>query len=78
MAQHQILLLADTDTIFDLATTTILDTAYDRAIAELHDRGPDSVREAVARRIVTLASSGERDPNRLCEKALVAVGFLPR
>ena len=75
MAQYEILLLADTDTIFDLATTTILDTAYDRAIAELHDRGPNSVREAVARRIVTLASAGERNPDRVCDKALVAVGF---
>jgi hypothetical protein len=75
MAQHEILLLVDSDTTFDLPTTAILDTAYDRAIAELHDRGPDSVREAVARRIVTLASAGERNPDQLCDKALVAVGF---
>ena len=28
-------------------------------------------------RIVTLVAAGERDPDRLCDKALVAVGFLP-
>ena len=77
MAQHQILPLADLDTQFDPVTTAILDLAFDRAITELHDRGPDSVREAVARRIVTLASAGERDPDRLCDQALVAVGVFP-
>ncbi len=77
MAQHQVLLFVDSDINFDLATTAILDTAYDSAIAELNDRGAESVREAIARRIVTLASTGERDPNRLCDKALVAVGYFP-
>lgn len=75
MARSSILAFVDPDIDFDLTTTTILDKAYDRAIAELRDRGPNSVREAVARRIVTLASAGERDPNRLCDKALVAVGY---
>ena len=75
MAQHQVLPFVDSNTNFDLATTAILAKAYDNAIVELRDRGPDSVREAIARRIVTLASTGERDPNRLCDKALVAVGY---
>lgn len=75
MAQPPIFAFVDPDTDFDLATTAILDTAYDHAIAELRNRGPNSVREAVARRIVTLASAGERDPNRLCDKALLSVGY---
>jgi hypothetical protein len=78
MSYHQVFPFADSDSIFDLATAVILDTAYDRALAELHNRGPDSVRQAIARRIVTLAEAGERDPDRLCDKALVAVGFLPQ
>jgi hypothetical protein len=76
MAQYYPLLMKDPDTTFDLATTAMLETAYDRAIAELHDRGSDSVREAVARRMVALASVGERDLDLLCDKALVAAGFL--
>jgi hypothetical protein len=78
MSLHQVLPFVDSDSTFDLATAVILDTAYDRALAELHNRGPDSVRQAIARRIVTLAEAGERDPDRLCDKALVAVGFLPQ
>jgi hypothetical protein len=77
MTQNQVLAFVDPDISFDLPTTAIVDAAYNRAIAALHDRGPDSVRRAVARRIVVLASSGERDPDRLCDKALVAVGFFP-
>lgn len=75
MARSPIFALVDPDVDFDLTTTAILDTAYDHAIAELRDRGSNSVREAVARRIVNLASAGERNPNRLCDKALVAVGY---
>jgi hypothetical protein len=77
MSQHPILPFVNSDANFDLATIAILDTAYDSAIAQLRDRGPDIIREAIAKRLVTLASTGERDPNRLCDKALVAVGYLP-
>lgn len=76
MVQHS-LPFSGSDLNFDNVTSAILDAAYGRAIAELHDRGPDSVREAIAKRILTLASAGERDPNRLCDKALVAVGYFP-
>jgi hypothetical protein len=77
MVQNQFLPLADSNVNFDQITTAILDAAYGRAITELHDRGPDSVREAIAKRILALASAGERDPNLLCDKALVAVGYFP-
>ena len=75
MVQLQILPLANSDLNFDTVTAAILDTAHGRAITELHDRGPDSVREAIAKRILVLASAGERDPNLLCDKALAAVGY---
>jgi hypothetical protein len=78
MAHHQFLPFVDFDSSLDLAMSAILDSAYGRALAELHNRGPNSVRQAIARRMVTLAAAGERDPNRLCDKALVAVGFLPQ
>jgi hypothetical protein len=49
----------------------ILCTAYDRAKKELHDTGqPEIVRELIAQRILDLAASGERDPDRLCDGAL--------
>ena len=76
MAHHQALPFSEFDLNFDPSTTAILRTAFDRALAELHDRGPDSVRHALAKRMATLASAGERDPNRLCDKALLAVGVL--
>ena len=78
MAHHQALPFVEFDLTFDPPTTAIVRAAYDRALEELHDRGRDSVRHALARRIATLASAGERDPDRLCDKALVAVGFLPQ
>jgi hypothetical protein len=77
MARDHILSLADLDADFDQVTTAVLNVAYGHAITELHDRGPDSVREAIAKRILTLASAGERDPNRLCDEALAAVGYFP-
>ena len=77
MVQHQFLPLAESTLDFDQITAAILDAAYGRAITELHDRGPDSVRQAIAKRILALASAGERDPNLLCDKALVAVGYFP-
>lgn len=78
MVHHHALPFVDLDLNLDPSTAVILRTAYDRALAELHDRGPDSVRHALARRMATLASAGERDPDRLCDKALLAVGVLPQ
>jgi hypothetical protein len=63
------------DANFDPETTAILGAAYDKAIAGLHDRGqPEVVREIIAKRIVALASKGERNPDRLCEAALAGLG----
>ena len=47
MAHHQVLPFVDLDLAFDPCMTAILHTACDRALAELDDRGPDSVRHAL-------------------------------
>jgi hypothetical protein len=45
----------------------------------VHDRGqPFIVREVIAKRIIHAAESGERDPIRLRETALVALAALRR
>jgi hypothetical protein len=61
---------------FDSATLTILGQAYDKALASLlHDAGQTIiVRETIAVRMFDLASKGERDPERLCQAALGALG----
>jgi hypothetical protein len=45
--------------------------AYEAALKEIHDTGqPQTVREIIAGRIITAATTGERDPVRLREAAL--------
>jgi hypothetical protein len=42
----------------------------------LQDWGqPETINEIIAKRIIKLASKGERDPDRLCEQALKSFGF---
>ena len=61
-------------TAFDPETVKALCDAYDRACASLQDNGrPDIVNEVIAERIITLAKQGERDPDELCQGALVAL-----
>ena len=60
---------------FDPETATILGAAYDEALARLLDQ-PDVVRELVAKRLVALATRGERNIHKLCDEALIAEGFL--
>ena len=59
---------------FDPETAAILGAAYE-ALARLLDQ-PDVVRELVAKRVVALATRGERNIRRLCDEALIAEGFL--
>lgn len=50
--------------------------AFDKACETLHDVGqPDIVKEIITRRIVEVAQTGERDPDRLCARALLALGI---
>jgi hypothetical protein len=61
-------------TAFDPETVKALCDAYDRACQSLHDAGqPDVVHEVIAQRIISLAKQGERDPDKLCAGALVAL-----
>jgi hypothetical protein len=62
--------------VFDNATLTLLAEAYDKAIASISDDHgePAVVRDVIARHILDLAASGERDVNILCQEALIAWG----
>jgi hypothetical protein len=66
------------DAAFDPEAIKVLDAAYEKARASLHDIGqPAIVLEVIARRIIQVAQTGERDPDRLCAQALLALGFPP-
>jgi hypothetical protein len=44
----------------------------------LHDRGqPQVVQEIIAKRIIDIAMTGERDPDELARRALQALGLTP-
>ena len=61
--------------MFDPETVKTLCDAYDKACKSLHDTGqPHIVSEVIAQRMISLAEQGERDPDRLCEGALSALG----
>ena len=63
------------DAAFDPEAVAILCAAFEKACKSLHDHGqPPLVQEVIARRIVACAQRGERDPDRLCEDALAALG----
>jgi hypothetical protein len=59
---------------FDAAATAALIAAYESAVAAIARSGqPHNLCEVAARRIIAMASKGERDPDRLCAAALAAV-----
>ncbi len=59
---------------FDSETTALLVAAYEKAIAGIESRGlPRIMHEVAARRIIALASKGERDAERLCAAALATI-----
>jgi hypothetical protein len=63
------------NTGFDPETIEIMARAYEKARKSLHDKGqPSVVQEVIAGRIIAAASTGERDPDRLCRGALSALG----
>ena len=63
-------------TVFDDRVTAIMGDAFDRACKELHDSGqPSIVYEVIARRIIDGARGGERDPVRLRNVGLTALGL---
>ena len=71
----EILPFVHLDNNFDPETAATLGAAYDEAIARLQDQ-PTIVLESIAERIIALSAKGERDPHSLCDKALIAAGFI--
>jgi hypothetical protein len=62
---------------FDAETTRLMGIAFETAVAALHTQDVDPPRDTIARTIIDLAKTGERDPERLCEAALKAVSVDP-
>jgi hypothetical protein len=57
----------------DPETARLLGVALEMALVTLKQRREiDPLRDAVARKIIELAETGERDPERLCDAALQA------
>jgi hypothetical protein len=63
----------DVGAVLDDHATKAMGEAFDAACKDLHDKGQQSiVYGVIANRIIEAARSGERDPNKLKEAALVA------
>jgi hypothetical protein len=64
---------------FDVETTALIRQAFAKACDEIHDGGEATapMKEAIAERLIDLATRGERVPNEMCEAALVSLGLKP-
>jgi len=61
---------------FDDAATSAMGEAFDKACKSLRSFGTAcTVREIIAKRIVAVATNGERNPARLHEQALIPFGI---
>ncbi len=61
---------------FDDAATLAMGEAFDHACVSLRRIGKSAnVREIIAKRIIAAAKTGERDPIRLYEQALIPFGI---
>jgi hypothetical protein len=60
---------------FDTETVSALEIAFDRATRRFQGEHYNDLRLIIARRIVVIAQSGERDPDRLYKSALASIGF---
>src|ERR1700693_5090789 len=63
--------------VFEQADIQVMSDAYNRALEDIYSFGHPNktVEEIIAPRMITLTKGGERDPDRLCERALAACGF---
>ena len=62
---------------FDHKTVEVICEAYIKARKSLRDtNNPDLVNEIIARRILSLAKRGERDPDQLRAKALAELPMI--
>ena len=59
---------------FDAETVRLLGIAFEMAIVTLQkgDGMVSPTRDVIAQKIIELAKAGERDPERLCDRALTA------
>ena len=48
--------------------------AFDQARRALHDKG-QPVQDIIAKKIIALAKTGERNADRMCERALATLGI---
>jgi hypothetical protein len=65
-----------TGTVFDDRMTGLMGEAFDAACEELHDTGqPPIIYEVIAKRIIDGVRAGERDPVRLRNLGLAALGL---
>ena len=60
--------------VFERDAIAVLTAAYEKAVQEQ----AGSLHETIAKRIIELASEGERDPDRLCHGALALSIRKPR
>jgi hypothetical protein len=61
---------------FDPNAVRAMGEAFDKARKLLHDRGqPGIVQEIIAKRIIEIARTGERNPDKMCQQVLAALGF---
>jgi hypothetical protein len=68
--------IARSGAVFNDLATQVMGEAFDAACKKLHDKGqPTIVYEVIAKRIIDAARKGERDPVRLRNAGLVALGF---
>ena len=67
------------DAVFEPVDLKLMSDAYNKAIEAVYGFGRPNkiVEKIIATRIITLTNSGERDPNRLRDRALAACGFYP-
>jgi hypothetical protein len=63
--------------VYEAADIKVMSDAYSKAIESIYGFGHPNkiVGEIIATRIIILTKGGERDPDRLCERALAACGF---
>ena len=61
---------------FDDTATSAMGEAFDKACKSLRSFGTAcTVREIIAKRIIAVATNGERDPARFHQQALLALGI---
>ena len=63
------------DAAFDPETTQIMGQAYEIACRALDIEQPEIVKTIIAKEIIALAKTGERDTRQLCERALKGIRF---